>query len=135
MTLIGAMMAAGFGAATYLSKFQTMDNAREVRGKLEAATARVDAKADRIREDVESLKFVNVRVELGQRQIQDQLELLTLQNKSSTTREDRRVMEELEEKTKVRGAALKKSYEEKPVVQAGKANIDPEDPLAKADRL
>lgn len=135
MTLIGVIMGTGFAAATYMAKYQTAAAASKEHAVLKKATEKVDQKAEELREEVEELQFVSVRVEISQRQIQDQLRIVTLQNRRRITGRDLREMNDLERRTRKRGEALEKSYRQHPVIKPGKVKMSPKDPLAKAEEL
>lgn len=130
ITLIGVIMGTGFAGATYIGKYKTHEQAKADHGKLEAATKEVDSKTEELQEEVQEIQMVNVRIEVGQQQISDQLKLVMMQNKTRTTSADREEIRQLESNTEIRGAALKKSYEQRPITKTAKGKMSADDPLS-----
>jgi hypothetical protein len=134
-TLIGVIMGTGFAGATYLAKYKTADAAKAEHAELAEATAKVKEAVVEVEVDVQDIRYVNVRIEVSQQQISDQLKMISFQGQRSRSRADREEMRVLAVKTTRRGMALQKSYEQKPVVKAGGAKMKAGDPLAGLEGL
>jgi hypothetical protein len=139
LTLVGAIAAAGFGASTYLGGFQTAAGARSehasIREEMRGSDARVAQQIERHAEELRDVRYVNVRIEVAQAQVLDELRLARQRAERAVTaaeREERQAtIEELERRIEVRGGALEQSYERRPTVPHDASQIDPEDPLTR----
>lgn len=142
LTLIGAIAAAGFAASTYLAGYQRTDDAKAEHVAIRAAQADSETHIqEQIRtgaEERQSIRYINVRIEVSQRQINDRLELIAEQNRTVRTRSARAAradrVEVLEDRIQTRDRALRQSYQDRPPVPDEDA-VASGDPLSALDGL
>ncbi|MCG8670483.1 MAG: hypothetical protein MI867_13785 [Pseudomonadales bacterium] len=117
LTLIGAIAAAGFAAATHLHGFQTVEQAQEDHQELTSSIEGVAVEMKDIGNEVEenddeleAIRYINVRLTAEQRNVNDRLDILIETQRRATTwaereeQEDR--IEELEERIRMRSRAV-----------------------------
>jgi len=127
LTLIGAIAAAGFAAATFLSKYQTQDDARREHTEIRSATttglAAVEHDVEANEGELRQLKILNVRMAAQQENQSDRMEQLIELQRPARSRRARAAQEqrvdELEQRIQRRDAVLDRAGggEDDPLVQ------------------
>jgi len=139
LTLIGAIAAAGFGAATYLTNFQSEADAKAESARVDRKIEGVKAEVEKHDQELEEIRYVNVRIEVAQAQVLDELRLARERSRTPRGRDERVAQEEqvaeIERRIEVRGDALEESYERRPVVPTDAPRHDPLTKLMKAGAL
>jgi hypothetical protein len=146
IALIGTIAGVGFVGSQYLDRYQTAERAIEQHTAIETRSkASVDALGKDIEkhtEELEAVRYVNVRIEIGQQQILDELRRTRLENRQVRNSAERiqRIedLEELDERLELREKALEGSYKLRPIVPragSGDAPMQRDDPLSAAAAL
>ena len=154
LVLFGVVLAVGFNAAIFTTGFQTKAEADVAHDKIEKAeTANHKRVEERLEEHADSLteqRYIQVRIEVGQKQITDQLEGIAAQNRvamapnSAQRRVHRKVVKASAQRVAVRRKALERSYQKVPVIPRKARNgggkmlppiVKADDPLAGLDGL
>ncbi len=154
LVLIGVILVVGFNAAMFTVGFQTKAGADTAHAKIEAAEdanhKKVEVRLDEHQESLTEQRYIQVRIEVGQKQIHDQLDGIASQNRmamapnSAERRVHRKAVEASAKSVAVRREALEKSYRKTPVIPrkvrngGGKVRppiVDSDDPLAGLDGI
>lgn len=141
LSLIGTILAAGFAAATYLGRYQTVDDAksqhRAIVAEAHEDAASAEERLDAQEEQLVDLRVRNVRIEVGQQQVLDEMRRVRLRDQRARTAAEREAQEqelqEIDERIQRRERALEQSYEQRPIL-APEAMSD-NDPLADLEGL
>lgn len=154
LVLIGVVIGVGAQGAMWMTGFQTKAEADKAHAKIEKAETENHKKVSLALDDHETAlteqRYIQVRIEVGQKQITDQLDGIAAQNRvamapnSSQRRVHRQVVEASAQRVAVRRKALERSYQKVPVIPrkmrngGGKSRppiVEADDPLAGLDGL
>lgn len=142
LTLIGTIMAAGFAGATYLGKYQTTEAAESeheaIIAAADEAAASASERAKSHEVQLQDITVRNVRIEVGQQQVLDEMRAQRVHRRRARTREEREAqqqeLEDIDRRIDRREQALDRSYEQRPIVPPG-AGLPNGDPLSGLEGL
>jgi hypothetical protein len=140
---IGAILGVGFGAAEYLARYQTVDTATlqhdEIKKQNEDSVKQVRADIQEQSGELESMRYINVRIEVAQKQVLDELRRSRLERQPVRSYAERtqraEELEAIEHRIEVRADALEESYELQPVMPEDAPDREPLIKLMKAGAL
>ena len=133
LTLIGAIAAVGFAASAYLSRFESQADSRvahaQMRSESIVQVSEVRSEVQRQESELRDIKYVNVRIEVAQAQVLDELRLAREVSSDASSRAERlsrsaRVAV-IERRIEQRGRALGESYARRPIVPVTTSSNDP----------
>jgi hypothetical protein len=133
LTLVGAIAAAGFVASTYLARFESQSEAQAAHAQLRTEAverlSEVRAEVRQQESELRDIKYVNVRIEVAQAQVLDELRLAREMSSDPGTRDERRSRDarvtNLERRIELRGRALGESYARRSIVPVTTSSNDP----------
>ena len=142
LVVIGAIAGVGFGAAEYLARYQTVGDAAQQHNEIKSSVTVLQKGIQENSDELEGMRYVNVRIEVAQQQVLDELRRARVEDQSTRTRAERTQredeLEQLDTRLELREKALQGSYKLRPIVPragSGDATVERDDPLAAAAAL